>query len=65
MKKFRTIYMIEAFTTEGVLRVRRFGANKRTALKIAKSLQYIGDVYIKKLNTWEHDLVNPVTVERI
>lgn len=32
----RKIYMVEAYTDDGELRIRRYAANKRTAERIAK-----------------------------
>ena len=36
MKKFRTIYIVEAITEDGELVMRRFARNKKIAEKIAR-----------------------------
>lgn len=45
----RVIYMIEEFTSEGDLVMRRFARNKKTACKIAKTVDDGNEVIVRKL----------------
>ena len=62
MKKYRTIYMLEGITESGSLHYRLFAANKRAAERIARRQSI--PATIRKLNKWEHDMVNPSAVQR-
>ena len=61
-KTFRCIYMIESFTNDGELVMRRFGRNKKTAEKIARQCKK-GEITTRKLQKCEHSWVNPEDVE--
>ena len=62
MKKFRTIYIVEAITKDGELVMRRFARNKKTAEKIARKCKK-ADSVIRKLQNREHNWINPEDVE--
>ena len=58
MKNFRCIYVIESFSNDGELLMRRFARNKRTAEKVAPK-----GAEIRKLQKCEHHWVNPADIE--
>lgn len=62
MKKFRTIYIVEAFTEYGELVMRRFARNKEIAEKIARQCKKAESV-IRKASKTEHSWINPEDVE--
>ncbi len=62
IKTFRCIYMIESFTDNGELVMRRFGRNKKTAEKIARQCKR-GEITIRKVQKREHSWINPDDVE--
>ena len=62
MKKFRTIYIVEAITNDGELVMRRFARNKKAAEKIARQCKK-ADSVIRKLQKAEHNFINPEDVE--
>lgn len=62
MKKFRTIYIVEAFTEDGELFMRRFARNKKIAEKIARHCKKADSVITKARND-EHDWINLEDVE--
>ena len=62
MKKFRTIYIVEAITRDGELVMRRFARNKKTAEKIARQCKK-ADSIIRKLKNDDHKWINPEDVE--
>lgn len=59
----RTIYMIEEFTSEGDLVMRRFARNKKTACKIAKTVDDGNEVIVRKIQKSEMGWVNTKEVE--
>lgn len=64
MKKttFRVIYIIEAYTDNGELVMRRFARNKRTAEKIARQCKK-AEADIRKAQKAEHSYIAPADVE--
>ena len=62
MKKFRTIYIVEAITEDGELVMRRFARNKKIAEKIARQCKKAESV-IRKAQKAEHNWINPEDVE--
>ena len=62
MKNFRCIYIIEAFTDNGELKMRRFTRNKRTAEKVARQCKS-AEATIRKAQKAEHFYINPADVE--
>ena len=62
MKKFRTIYIVEAITEDGELAMRRFARNKKIAEKIARQCKKAESV-IRKAQKDEHNWINPEDVE--
>lgn len=62
MKKFRTIYIVEAITKDGDLVMRRFARNKKIAEKIARQCKKAESV-IRKAQKAEHNWFNPEDVE--
>ena len=62
MKKFRTIYIVEAITEEGELVMRRFARNKKIAEKIARQCKKAESVIIKAQKD-EHRWINPEDVD--
>ena len=62
MKKFRTIYIIEAYAEIGLLVARRFASNKKTAERIANNYPH-SQTLVYKLRKSEHQFVNPDIVE--
>lgn len=65
----QTIYMVEGYSSYGVLVFRRFGATKRDANRIANSRSvregFASTINIRKLEKWEHPLVNKNEIERL
>lgn len=59
----RVIYMIEEFTSEGDLVMRRFARNKKIAGKIAKTVDDGNGVSVRKLQKSEMSWVNTKEVE--
>ena len=62
MKKFRTIYIVEAITEEGELVMRRFARNKKIAEKIARQCKKAKSV-IRKAQKAEHNWIAAEDVE--
>ena len=62
MKKFRTIYTVEATTEDGELVMRRFARNKKIAEKIEKKYKKAESV-IRKAQKVEHNWINSEDVE--
>ena len=62
MKKFRTIYIVEAITEDGELVMRRFARNKKIAEKIARQCKE-AEPEIRKTQNVEHYWINPDDVE--
>lgn len=62
MKKFRTIYIVEAFTEDGELVMRQFARNKKIAEKIARQCKKAESV-IREAHKAEHSWINPEDVE--
>ena len=62
MKKFRTIYIVEAITEDGELVMRRFARNKKIAEKIARQCKKAESV-IRKAHKVEHNWINSEDVE--
>lgn len=62
MKKFRTIYIVEAVTEDGDLVIRRFARNKKTAENIAKQCNQAEPV-IRKTRKDEHNWISDEDVE--
>ena len=62
MKKFRTIYIVEAITEDGELVMRRFARNKKIAEKIARQCKKAKFV-IRKARKDEHNWINMEDVE--
>ena len=62
MKKFRTIYIVEAITEDGELVMRQFARNKKIAKKIARKCKKAESV-IRKAQKAEHNWINPEDVE--
>ena len=62
MKKFRTIYIVEAITEDGELVMRRFARNKKIAEKIARQCKKAESI-IRKARKAEHNWINPEDVE--
>ena len=62
MKKFRTIYIVEAITEDGELVMRQFARNKKIAKKIARKCKKAESV-IRKAREAEHNWINPEDVE--
>ena len=62
MKKFRTIYIVEAITEEGELVMRRFARNKKIAEKIARQCKKAKSV-IRKAQKDEHNWIAAEDVE--
>jgi hypothetical protein len=60
--KYRCIYIIESFTVDGELVMRRFARNKRTAEKIARQCKR-GIPFVRKVQKREHIYINPADVE--
>ena len=66
MKKFRTIYIVEAITEGGELVIRRFARNKKIAEQIARQCarqRKKSEVEIRKAQKVEHYWINPDDVE--
>ena len=62
MKKFRTIYIVEAITEDGELVMRRFARNKKIAEQIARQRKKV-EPEIRKAQKVEHYWINPDDVE--
>jgi hypothetical protein len=62
MKKFRCIYIVEAFTDDGEMTMRRFARNMRTAERLAKKCKK-GTPVMRKALKEEHHWINPADVE--
>lgn len=62
MKKFRTIYIVEAITVDGELVMRRFARNNKIAEKIARQCKKAEPV-IRKARKYEHNWINLEDVE--
>ena len=62
MKKFRTIYIVEAINEDGELVMRRFARNKKIAEKIARQCKKAESVIMKACKA-EHSWINPEDVE--
>ena len=62
MKKFRTIYIVEAITEGGELVMRRFARNKKIAENIARQCKKAESV-IRKAQKVEHNWINSEDVE--
>lgn len=62
MKKFRTIYIVEAITEGGELVMRRFARNKKIAEQIARQRKEV-EPEIRKTQKVEHYWINPDDVE--
>lgn len=62
MKKFRTIYIVEAITEDGELVMRRFARNKKIAEKIARRCKKAESV-IRKAQKVEHNWTNSEDAE--
>ena len=62
MKKFRTIYIVEAITEEGELVMRRFARNKKISEKIARQCKKAKSV-IRKAQKAEHNWIAAEDVE--
>lgn len=62
MKKFRTIYIVEACTEDGDLVMRRFARNKKTAENIAKQCKKAEPI-IRKTSKYEHKWIATEDVE--
>ena len=62
MKKFRTIYIVEAINEDGELVMRRFARNKKIAEKIARQCKKSESV-IRKAQKAEHNWINLEDVE--
>ena len=62
MKKFRTIYIVEAITEDGELVMRRFARNKKIAEQIARQHKEV-EPEIRKAQNVEHYWINPDDVE--
>ena len=62
MKKFRTIYIVEAITEDGELVMRRFARNKKIAEQIARQRKEV-EPEIRKAQKVEHYWINPDDVE--
>ena len=62
MKKFRTIYIVEAITEDGDLVMRRFARNKKIAEKIAKQCKQAEPI-IRKTRKDEHNWIATEDVE--
>lgn len=62
MKKFRTIYIVEAFTEDGELVMRRFARNKKVAENIAKQSNK-AEPSIRKTRKDEHNWIAIEDVE--
>ena len=62
MKNFRTIYMVEGYAEVGLLVMRRFARNKKTAERIANSYPNL-ETLINKLRKCENQFVDPDVVE--
>lgn len=66
MKKFRTIYIVEAITEGGELVIRRFARNKKIAEQIARQCAKQHkevEPEIRKAQKVEHYWINPDDVE--
>lgn len=61
MKNFRTIYIIEKYTNEGELKVRRYARNKKVAEKIVREIG--GADMCRKVSQREREHINPQWVE--
>ena len=62
MKKFRTIYIVEACMENGELVTRRFARNRKTAERIANNYPNL-ETLVRKLRKCEHQYVEPNTIE--
>ena len=62
MKKFRTIYIVEAFAEDGNMVMRRFARNKKVAKNIAKQCNE-SEPIIRKTRKDEHDWIDTEDVE--
>ena len=62
MKNFRTIYMVEGYAEVGLLVMRRFARNKKTAERIANNYPNL-ETLVQKLRKSEHQFVDTVVVE--
>lgn len=60
---FRKIYMIEAFTKDGRLKIRRYAANMKTAKHIAKPYGNLAVIRLTSKAEWEW--INQNDVERL
>lgn len=60
---YRTIYMIEAYTLNGNLAVRRYARNKKVGERIWKKVSKKWDASMRKLDRFEHAFVMPHWVE--
>lgn len=62
MKKYRTIYVVEAYTKEGERVTRRFARNKKVAEKIER--QYRGyEMYVLPVHPPDFIYIDPKDVE--
>ena len=61
MKKFRTVYIIEQYTNEGELKVRRYARNKKVAEKIVREIG--GADMCRKVSQSEREFINPQWIE--
>ena len=62
MKSFKTIYMVEGYAEIGLLVMRRFARNKKTAERIANNYPNL-ETLVRKLRKSEHQFVDPNAVE--
>lgn len=60
---YRVIYIVEEYTKNGDLVMRRFARNKKAADRIAKTGSEANEVNVRKLQKSEMDWVNPEEVE--
>lgn len=60
--KFRTIYLIEAYTPDGKLVLRTYARNKKVGERILRREAKL-DAFMRKLSGFEHAYVMPEWVE--